>query len=253
MQTRTKRTLIYSFFLLFIMACRTWGCNNSETVKTADDTSGFSDDFRCHRFIQIAADLPLNGFACTLACPTGTHTFDLYDKEPKDFFTMTISEIQAQYCPGGAPAQLSGSDAQPTEPPTEEPAAIEPPTDPAPLNPFLTEEFTTCDNKARYVNFSIAENAPPYDPATFKVTFNGYPVNCALAANNPGIFTCNYPPVSYEPPAGVQVFIGEELVNEFDFNGGEICDPAPQPKIIEPEPTEEPVNPAPTEDPGGSG
>jgi hypothetical protein len=113
----------------------------------------------------------------------------------------------------------------PTEEPTEEPAATEPPTDPAPLNPYLAGTFTTCDNAAHYVNFSIAENAPAYDPATFKLLFNGYEANCAPAANNPNILTCNYPPVSYDPPAGIQVYIGEELVNEFDFNGGPICDP----------------------------
>ncbi|MBK6793030.1 MAG: hypothetical protein IPG80_10950 [Anaerolineales bacterium] len=124
-------------------------------------------------------------------------------------------------------------DLAPTEPPTEAPteasASTEAPTDPAPLKPYLTGAFTACDNTAGYVNFSIAENAPAYDPATFKVTFNGYPVNCAPAANNPSVLTCNYPPPSYAPPAGVQVFIGEELVNEFDFNGGAICDSAPQP------------------------
>ena len=93
------------------------------------------------------------------------------------------------------------------------------------MNPYLTGNFTTCDNAARYVNFSIAENAPAYDPATFKMLFNGYEAKCAPAPNNPAILTCNYPPVSYNPPAGIQVFIGEELVNEFDFNGGKICDP----------------------------
>ncbi len=133
----------------------------------------------------------------------------------------------------------------PTEEPTEEPA---------PLNPYLTETFTTCDNAAGYVNFSIAEDAPAYDPATFKVTFNGYPVSCEPSANNPSVFTCKYPPPSYAPPAGVQVFIGEELVNEFDFNGGAICDPSSQPNNPDPDPTEDPNNPAaPTEDPGGSG
>ena len=140
-----------------------------------------------------------------------------------------------------------------SEAPTEEPAEASalPTEEPAPLKPFLTEEFTSCDNVAGYVNFTIAEDAPAYDPATLKVTFNGYPVSCEPAANNSGILTCKYPPVSYAPPAGVQVFIGEELVNEFDFNGGKICDPAPQPNNnTDPDPTEEP---APTADPGGSG
>lgn len=148
--------------------------------------------------------------------------------------------------------QDTPNNVSPTEPPTEEPAATEPPVvDPAPLKPFLTEEFTTCDNVAGYVNFTIAEDAPAYDPATLKVTFNGYPVTCMPTASNPKILSCLYPPASYAPPAGVQVFIGEELVNEFDFNGGKICDPAPQPNNnTDPDPTEEP---APTADPGGSG
>ena len=149
---------------------------------------------------------------------------------------------------GNSMVQDTPNDVSPTEPPTEEPAATEPPVvDPAPLKPFLTETFTTCDNVAGYVNFPIAADAPAYDPATLKVTFNGYPVVCKPATNNPGILTCKYPPVSYAPPAGVQVFIGEELVNEFDFNGGKVCDPAPQPKNnTDPDPTEEP---APTADP----
>lgn len=149
----------------------------------------------------------------------------------------------------------SSSSAAATATPTEEPTAppTEPPTDPAPLNPYLTGTFTACDNAARYVNFSIAENAPAYDPATFKLLFNGEEANCAPAPNNPSILTCNYPPVSYNPPAGIQVFIGEELVNEFDFNGGPICDPAPVPPsndnnddVEPPAPTEPPV---PTEPP----
>jgi hypothetical protein len=149
------------------------------------------------------------------------------------------------------PAAIQGTSA--TEEPTEAPALTEAPTDPAPLKPFLTEAFTTCDNEARYVNFTIAEDAPAYDPATFKVTFNGYPVNCAPAANNSSVLTCNYPPPSYAPPAGVQVFIGEELGNEFDFNGGSICNPAPQPNTDTTEEEQQPAatEPAPTEDTGG--
>ena len=116
---------------------------------------------------------------------------------------------------------------------------------------------TSSDNAARYVNFSIAENAPAYDPATFKMLFNGYEAKCAPAPNNPAILTCNYPPVSYDPPAGIQVFIGEELVNEFDFNGGAICDPAPVPPSNDdnnnddPAPTEPPVPTEPPIDTGG--
>ena len=177
-------------------------------------------------------------------------------------YNDSAEQLESQVC--GNIALTDGESIQPTEPPTEElapaeppteePAPTDPPAEPTPVKPFLTGAFTTCNNVAGYVNFTIADDAPAYDPATFKVTFNNYPVSCAPAANNPKVFTCKYPPASYAPPAGVQVIIGEELVNEFDFNAGPICDPAPQPN--NPNPTEDPnnTNPAaPTEDPGGSG
>lgn len=250
MHTNRKRVLFYSFFLFFIMACRTWGCSRPQNVLTAEGPA-VSGNFKCQSFIQLAADSPSGGFVCTLVCPTGVHTFDLYDKEINEFVTMTLPQVQAQYCPGGAPASNSTAPTEePTQEPTEEPAPpTEAATDPAPLSPYLTGNFTTCDNEARYVNFSIAENAPPYDPATFKLLFNGYEANCAPAANNPGILTCNYPPVSYDPPAGIQVFIGEELVNEFDFNGGSICNPVQPPNTNDNNDNEGEQQPAPTEEP----
>ena len=183
-------------------------------------------------------------------CPNGRQLMDPYKRSVLN--KMSDEEL-AQLCANlySGTSRNIPSSAGSTEPSTEEPAPTEPPLDPAPLKPFLTEEFTSCDNVAGYVNFTIAEDAPAYDPATLKVTFNGYPVTCMPAASNPKILSCLYPPASYAPPAGVQVFIGEELVNEFDFNGGKICDPAPQPKNnTDPDPTEEP---APTADPGGSG
>ena len=197
---------------------------------------------------------PLSGghlYSCT--CPLDTSNMTFSEIYAKDLNTITDQEVKNRACSNYS-ANTESNESQPTEAPTEEPGSTEPPADPAPLKPFLTEEFTTCDNAAGYVNFSIAEDAPAYDPATFKVTFNGYPVSCEPSANNPSVFTCKYPPASYAPPAGVQVFIGEELVNEFDFNGGAICDPASQPNNPDPDPTEDPNNPAaPTEDPGGSG
>ncbi|MFN8398884.1 MAG: hypothetical protein U0X74_02630, partial [Anaerolineales bacterium] len=184
----------------------------------------------------------------------------VYGDEYSALDVMTIDQVKAQHCSVSAATTTDTTNSAETTAPTEEPAATEepaptePPAEPAPLKPFLTGAFTACDNAAGYVNFTIADDAPAYDPATFKVTFNNYPVSCAPAANNPKVFTCKYPPASYAPPAGVQVIIGEEIVNEFDFNGGGICDPAPQPN--NPNPTEDPnnTNPAaPTEDPGGSG
>lgn len=248
MHTNRKKVLFYSFFLFFIMACRTWGCSRPQNVLTAEGPA-VAGNFKCQSFIQLAADSPTEGFVCTLVCPTGVHTFDLYDKEINEFVTMTLPQVQAQYCPGGAPSSNSTVPTEePTQEPTEEPASTEAPTDPAPLKPYLTGTFTTCDNEARYVNFTIADPAAPFDPATHKVLFNGVEATCTRAASAFDVLTCIYPPAPNGPPAGIQVFIGEELVNEFDFNGGKICDPAPQPNT-DTEATEEPNNPAPAEPP----
>lgn len=243
MNTNRKKILLYLLLTLFLtMACASYSISGVER---------YSGDVRC-------VSKGYNPFEGTTTyrcyCPEDpSFTNEKYDIISEDFADpdrIIIKACDSYYLRNPVIPPIQGI--LPTEEPTEEPAPTEPPTDPAPLNPYLTGAFTTCDNAAGYVNFSIAENAPAYDPATFKVTFNGYPVSCQPAANNPSIFTCNYPPPSYAPPAGVQVFIGEELVNEFDFNGGAICDSAPQPKpnsTEEPQP-EEPVS---TEAPVDSG
>ncbi|MBK7449863.1 MAG: hypothetical protein IPJ47_10700 [Anaerolineales bacterium] len=241
MNIRKHPRLILVLTALFALVCRC-GSGPVETIPTTSDGVELTG---CTTYL---GGFEPSGIKCEVSCPSGKEWIE----DPNGgsgFSDVTYAEVVAQACSrpchngnylaackkdlivsaGSASSSSSSSRAAPTEEPTEEPAPTEAATDPAPLNPYLTGNFTTCDNAAGYVNFSIAENAPAYDPATFKVTFNGYPVNCAPAANNPSVLTCNYPPPSYAPPAGVQVFIGEELVNEFDFNGGAICDSAPQP------------------------
>ena len=106
---------------------------------------------------------------------------------------MSYSEVQAQYCPAASTnlpiteepteAPTDAPTETPTEAPTEDPAPTEAATDPAPLNPYLTGAFTTCDNVAGYVNFTIADPAAPFDPNTDKVLFNGVEAICTRAAS----------------------------------------------------------------------
>lgn len=240
MLAKNRPLLVLLVIILASLAC------SRQTINQKEMTFG---QVTCTRQDNGPFVMMDENAAYVCQCPSNAALLKEYGLETlQDMNTDTLAQLVCT-----SPNVPNTNGAAPTEPPTEEPAATEePPTNPAPLPPFLTGNFSTCDNSARYVNFSIAENAPPYDPTTFKLLFNGYEAKCAPAANNPGILTCNYPPVSYDPPAGIQVFIGEELVNEFDFNGGEICDPVPQPKTNTEEPTEEPSNPAPTEDPGSS-
>lgn len=186
-------------------------------------------------------------YYCT--CPlNGTEQ----DINAYDLTNQSNADVYASICGPVLGSQLLQSELdQPaaTEPPideepTEEPASTEPPAAPAPLNPYLAGTFTTCDNVARYVNFTIAENAPAYDPAVTTVLFNGQPATCTPAASS-RVLTCIYPPAPYGPPAIIEVFIGEERVNEFKFDGGSICDPIPVPQNNgsdnQPAPTEPPV------------
>jgi len=142
-----------------------------------------------------------------------------------------------------------------TATPTEAPAAppTEPPVAPVPLKPYLAGTFTTCDNVARYVNFTIAEGAPAYDPAIFKILFNGQEITCTPAASDSKVTTCIYPPAPYGPPAVIEVFIGEERVNEFNFDGGAICNPPAPQNNNGGDGSAPPVEPSPTTDPLTSG
>lgn len=187
-------------------------------------------------------------------------------KHPRIILACTAILVTFCICPSTIPRSSTSSDEglskeiaeaptdppaeEPTEAPTEEPT--EAPVEAAPLNPLLTGNFTTCDNIARYVNFTFAENHPPYDPATVRVLFNGQEATCTPAASNSTVLTCVYPPAPYGPPAIIEVFIGEERVNEFNFDGGSVCNPAPQPNNPDPDPTEDPnTGPAATEPPSG--
>lgn len=239
MKTNTRPLLALLLLILASLACIPGTKRVIGEVTCVDEgyTFGLGTQFQCY--------CPTDGNAYAggrLASP------ELTGIDPAWLKTLACSDGLGNSMVQDTSNDVSPTEA-PTEAPTEEPAPTEPPTDPAPLNPFLTETFTTCDNVAGYVNFPIAENAPAYDPATLKVTFNGYPVVCEPASNNPGILTCKYPPVSYAPPAGVQVFIGEELVNEFDFNGGKICDPVKPSNDNSNDNEEEGQQPASTEEP----
>jgi len=221
MRTNRKRLFVYSFLLLFIMACRTYACGREDTtnfVEEEESVFGY-DALNCYDFFEIeAGGVTKEGYTCDLLCPSGpTIPVDLY--EPPKLSTIKISDLQAKYCP--APTEEPTE--APTEPPTDVAPPAEPPIDAAPLMPLLTGKFTTCDNVARYVNFSFAEGQT-YDPVRVQVFFNGQQATCTPAASGQ-VLTCIYPPEPYGPPAAIQVLIDGQSVNEFNFDGGTICDP----------------------------
>jgi len=210
--------------------------------------------------IVVGGDVSCNlsyfskGFVYRCACPMDGST-----SAAADFTTRELQEIDSSTIRSAACMDYNRQHSSPqpaaTEPPTEASTeASAPPTEAAteaaPLKPLLTGTFTTCDNVSRYVNFTLAEDAPPYDPATVKVLFNGVESTCTPAASNSRVLTCIYPPAPNGPPAVIEVFIGDQRVNEFNFDGGTICDPAPAPKNNNDQP---PVEPSPTTDPYSNG
>jgi hypothetical protein len=213
--------------------------------------------------IVVGGDVTCNlhgigyGLVYRCICPIDGSSSNDGDFTRGELQTYDSSIIRSEACTDYYHQLSQNNNAQPaaTEPPTEAPAPTEPPTDPAPLKPLLTGNFTTCDNVARYVNFTLADDAPPYDPAHVQVLFNDQPATCTPAASNSKILSCNYPPAPYGPPATIQVLIDGQSVNEFNFDGGTICDPVPAPN---PAGTEDPNDSAPpteapTEDPFTSG
>jgi hypothetical protein len=203
MKPRNKRIFAYSFLLLFMMACRTYACNQPRSIPLATgNPTGSLDVFSCQRFIQLSSDPHSTGLVCKLACPTGTHTFDLYDKEIDSFINVSLSEVQAQYCPGGAPVQQSSSEPQPTEPPTEEPAPTEPPTDEPPLTSILGGRVSYCSMNAgqHYLNLPFNSGADPaqvqqeLDNGDLKVVISGTTTEgrCKVLASN-NMLLCAFP------------------------------------------------------------
>ena len=238
MQKLTRPLLALLALILASLAC-----GPQKTIVVGGDVS-------CSMYY-----LSTNGFVYRCACPMDGSTSDAAEFTTRELKEIDSSTIRSTACMEYNRQHSSQNEnIQPaaTEPlATEEPALpTEPPIAPTPLNPYLAGTFTTCDNVARYVNFTIAEDAPPYDPATFKILFNGQPVTCTPAASNSKVTTCIYPPAPYGPPATIEVFIGEERVNEFNFDGGSICDPAPIPPSNDNNDDNEsapPVEPSPTE------
>lgn len=222
MKTNKKRLLVYSFLLLFIMACRAYRCTDEYAFK---DDGPQQHSLTCTDFIQTGEPQnPIGGLECSMECPgIGNYKFDIFNLNV-DFSELTKAEAQAMYCP--APQASSVVTEEPTEPPTEEPAPTEPPTaDPAEetLKPYLAGTVTACDAYLRYVNFPVNPDAPAGPP---NVIFSGTTVDCSLV-NNGTILSCNYPE-GLPFPFQVVALINDQPVNNFAFDGAICTTAAPQ-------------------------
>lgn len=163
MKTNKKRLLVYSFLLLFIMACRAYRCTDEYAFK---DDGPQQHSLTCTDFIQTGEPQhPIGGLECSMECPgIGNYKFDIFNLNV-DFSELTKAEAQAMYCP--APQASSVVTEEPTEPPTEEPAPTEPPTaDPAdqPLPSILDGRVSYCSVTGGQYYMNLPFN-PGTDPA----------------------------------------------------------------------------------------
>ncbi len=216
MRANRKRSLIYLFFLLFMMACRTSACQDEVAVPL----KGTDYLFNCKKFYEFKDGQEAEGYACSkVKCPpdSAEQTLYLYETTAQ-LKEMTLGDVQAKYCP--VPAQTASNEA-PTEPPTEAPT--EPPTEapadaPANATPLLKGTVSACDTGLGYINFPLAASSPDLAGKGLAVTINGTAVNCGVPAVNTSILACPLPPGAAFP-IQVIVTLGGVEVNNFNYDG----------------------------------
>ena len=83
--------------------------------------------------------------------------------------------------------------------------------------PILTGEITFCDPTSHVMNFRFVDGFIPQD-YNHKVTLNGIEIKCVVNPSNHSLLSCEYP-VSATFPADIQVWRGEQIVNEIKYDG----------------------------------
>ncbi|MCB9112828.1 MAG: hypothetical protein H6634_16420 [Anaerolineales bacterium] len=228
MKLNAKRLLFYSFVMLFIMACRLYQCGGGSQYQTLDNVTLFCKGFNDYGLSLYGT----YGIECSLPCPDGnTIQIDLYSGYSSQLIGSSLATLQGKYCPAN-PSPTEAPTDVPTDEPTEEPA---PPTDaptdapPTEAAPLLQGTVTACDTGMGYINFPFAPPVPDLTGKSLNVTFNGSPVNCGAASNNPNILSCSLSGNSF--PLNVNIEVDGIQTDSFTFDGG-ICtytDPNPPP------------------------
>jgi hypothetical protein len=185
----------------------------------------------------------VNSYDCNIPCPDGsTVTVKLEgeatDKKITSNGKFDLAALQKQYCTK-KPVQSEVTA-------TAIPPLITIPNTAAPVltdSPLLTEEVTSCNLKAGFINFRMVQSPPDLADKKLVITINNIEVDCAIPSNNQTIYSCILPnKVNF--PATTIVRLGDMEVNNFDFNESLCRADAPKNKPNEEDqPTPNPNNP----------
>ena len=240
---------------LFVTVCR---CSTGQQAPGQTTSDGVTIP-NCWYYIDTSTGngiFPGKGITCSIECPRGPGSvirdFYISDESKIRLGDMTYEQLKQQACLAGEEgavlvpvAQNSSTSASnetsPTEPPTEEPAATEPPVESAPLQPLLKGTVSACDTAQGFINFPLAVSNPDLAGKTLGVTINGKAVNCGIPAVNTSVLACPMPPGTVFPIT-VSVTLAGVEVNNFS-NDGYFCTNTSSSTGSEDTTEEEPVAP----------
>jgi hypothetical protein len=184
----------------------------------------------------------VNSYDCTIPCPDGstvkvTFEDEATDKKLTGKGKFDLAALQKQYCTK-KPVQSEVTA-------TAIPPLITIPNTAAPLLtdlPLLTEEVTSCNLKAGFINFRMVQSPPDLTDKKLVIAINNTEVECIVPSNNQTVYSCILPN-KMNFPANTVVKLGDAEINNFDFNES-LCRPdAPQNQPNDNPPTPNPNDP----------
>jgi hypothetical protein len=93
--------------------------------------------------------------------------------------------------------------------------------------PLVENKVTMCDLAADLINFRMLEPAPDLTGKTVMAEINAQETSCAINPVNTSLLTCNLP-AAVTFPARIILYVDQDVVNDFTFNGlgcGDITTP----------------------------
>ncbi len=213
MNFKKRPGLILIFSALLVTVCR---CSIIPGVPTVINfTNGTSAN--CLKYGEYFSGRgsifwTVNSYDCTIPCPDGTKVLVNLESEETDKTIANkgkfdLAALQKQYCKkASVQAELTATAIPPL-------IAI-----PNSAPPFLTEEITSCDMRARYINLRMVQSPPDLTDKKLVIAINNTEVQCSIPSNNKSVYSCVLPN-NMKFPADILVNLDETEVNNFNYDG----------------------------------
>jgi hypothetical protein len=235
--------LILILTALMVTVCR---CSlGSSTPVTMKFTNGKSaqcqqyDEYLSRGWSGIYGTT--HSYDCAIPCPDGSTVKvkfedEATDKKLTDKGKFDLAALQKQYC--------TKKTVQSEVTATAIPPLITIPNTAAPVLtdfPLLTEEVTSCNLKAGFINFRRVQSPPDLTDKKLVIAINNTEVECTVPSNNQTVYSCILPN-KMNFPANTVVKLGDVEVNNFVVTGNLCGLDAPKDKP-DPNPTPNPNQP----------